>query len=37
MTAQLTIAAAAIDPVAARAEFFAELEMLELTSVIPQA
>ena len=41
MTATLTIAsnanAAAIDPTTERAAFFADLELLELTMVIPQA
>ena len=39
MTKTLTAAkpATVIDPAAARAEFFAHLELLELTMVIPQA
>ena len=41
MTATLTIAtaanAAAVDPTAERAAFFADLELIELTMVIPQA
>lgn len=41
MTATMTIAtaanAAAVDPTAERAAFFADLEVLELTMVIPQA
>jgi hypothetical protein len=39
MTKTMTAAkpATVIDPAAARAEFFAHLELLELTMVIPQA
>ena len=37
-TAAMTVAfQPAVDPAAERAEFFAQLELLELVSVVPQA
>ncbi len=35
--AQTSLKTAAVDPALERAEFFAHLELLELTMVIPQA